>query len=99
MPCVNSDTIDNLVISTRNYFEYDEGDEVLKIFYEKAFAENRFIYLYKDDECIGYLVFYLLDKEGIDYMLQKKGGFNFPEHKKDGQYLYVEDCVVFRQFR
>lgn len=95
----SEDILDNLVINSRKYFEYDENDEILKNFYKKAFAEDRFIYLYQNSECIGYLVFYLFNKNDIDFMLKKKNGFDFPEHKKDGSYLYVEDCIIFSRFK
>lgn len=91
--------IDDLVILSRDNFIYDEGDEALKDFYKKAFAEDRFIYLYQNSKCIGYLVFYLFNKDDMDFVLQKKSGLDFPEHKKNGAYLFIEDCVIFKQHR
>ena len=93
------DTINNLVTLSRHNFEYAENNEELKNFYKKAFAEDRFIYLYKNVDCIGFLVFYLFNEDDIKFMLEKKSGFNFPEHKKNGKYLYIEECVIFKQFR
>ena len=94
------EVIDNLVVNSTNLFEYEKDDYgKIKDFYKKAFQEGRFVYLYKDTDCIGYLVFYLFNKDGIDFMLTKKSGFDFPEHKKDGECFYIEDCVIFEQFK
>lgn len=93
------DILDVLVVNSRDNFEYSEDDKTIKDFYQKAFAEDRFVYLYKDNSCIGYLIFYLFDKNGIEFMFKKKDGFDFPEHKKNGKYLYIEYCVIFKQFK
>lgn len=93
--------INSLVTISTELFEYEKDDYgKIKDFYKKAFQENRFMYLYKDKQPIGYLIFYLFNKNDMDFMLsQKNSGFDFPEHKKDGEYFYVEDCVIFKPYK
>lgn len=86
--------IDNLMITTQNRIVYSDTNKLRNLF-KRAIAENRFTYLYQNNQTIGYLIYVLFDKNGYKECLKNEQNFHLPIHTKDGEYLYIVHCVTF----
>ena len=86
--------VDDLITISNSKFK-QEDPQKLRAYYEKALKENRFLYLRNNGDIVGFLTYFIFDKEGIDELLKTEEKFKYPEHKPDGKYLYVDENVVF----
>ena len=90
--------VEDLITISKYKFKYKEPER-LKEYFEKAIKENRLLYLYKNNKTIGYLIYFLFDKQGLDEYLKKGISFDFPEHNPKNKYLYIEECVIFNGYK
>ncbi len=90
--------IDDLITVSKSRFEYEaKADEKLKDYYNKALDENRLQFLCRNNECIGYIVFFIFTKGQLEERLKNDGTFNYPIHTASGDYLYIDNCIIFKE--
>lgn len=82
--------VEDLITVSNSKFKYKEPEK-LRNYYEKALKENRLLYLRNNGSVVGYLIYFIFDKEGLDKYLKD----NIPKYKPDGKYLYIDENVVF----
>jgi hypothetical protein len=82
--------VDDLIKVSNDKFKYKDPEE-LRPYYDKAIKEHRILYLRNNGDVVGYLIYYLFDKEGLEKYLKD----NIPEHNPRGKYLYIDENVVF----
>lgn len=82
--------IDDLITVSNSKFKYKEPEE-LREYYEKALEQNRLLFLRNNGSIVGYIIYFIFDKEGLEKYLKD----NIPKHKPNGEYLYIDENVVF----
>jgi len=82
--------VEDLITVSNSKFKYKDPEE-LRTYYEKAVEEGRLLYLRNNGDVVGYLIYFIFNKEGLERYLKD----NIPEHKPDGKYLYIDENVVF----
>ena len=84
------DLIEDLITVSNDKFKYKKPEE-LRNYYRKVLKEKRLLYLRNNGDVVGYLIYFIFDKEGLDRCLNDK----ILKHKPDGEYLYIDENVVF----
>lgn len=93
---IDTKIIKDLVAIYREHFDNQDITNI-KIYnhFAKAIHEDRFMFLYNKDKPIGFLVYYLFNKNEMKECLKDCERLNFPEYNLQGEYIYIDTCIVF----
>lgn len=93
---MKTDLLDSLIVLTKEHFEFGEHpDRKLRQYFFDAMQQGRFMYLYHNNQTIGFLVYYLYNLDECKKRLQYEGQLKFLPHNPKGDFLFVDTCVIF----